>query len=103
MSAKFVKQAFFLFFHKKSKVFAVFSETELEMDASHTGINDMDFEVKRAVRKPCAAGGAAEAIDGKRTGNGLPDTEREGMFRSAQSKGQGENQIRDIQSDSRKK
>ena len=89
MSAKFIKQAFFLLFHKKRKIFAFFSETELETDASNTGVNDMGFEVKGAVRKPCAAGGTMEAVDGKGTGESLSDAEGEGMFRSAMVKGQG--------------
>lgn len=64
------------------------AEAELEADAAYDGINEMDFKIEGVVRKPCAAGGAVETVNGEGSGEECSDAEREGVFFSVQGKGQ---------------
>ncbi len=53
MPVKFLKQAFLFLPHENGQV--VFPERQLKMYAADIGVNDMRHDIKRAVRKPCAA------------------------------------------------
>ena len=96
MSVEFIQQALFLFLHKKGEVraAAVRMEAELKADTAYGRIDDMDFDIKSMVRKPCAARGTVETVNGERTGYELPDAKGEGVFFSVQCKGQGTAVIR---------
>ncbi len=73
MPVEFVEQALLFFAHEYGQV--VFAERKLKMHAAHIRVDDMRFDIERAVMKPDAACGIVHIIERERAGLQIAEAE----------------------------